>query len=67
MIVSQAYAGVLEYAPDRRVKFARDLGLCFPWFQNCGNVQGRDLMHRTCEQRLAIGGTEVTLPLITGP
>ena len=30
MVVSQAYAGILKYSPDRRIEFARDLGLRVP-------------------------------------
>ncbi len=65
MVVSQAYAGVLEHAPDRRIEFARDLGLRGPnRLQDGGDVEGRDLMHRTRQQRSAIVGTEVAFPLI---
>ena len=65
MVVSQAYAGVLKHAADRRIEFACDLGLRVPnRLQNSSNVEGRNLMHRTCEQRSAIGGSEVALPLV---
>jgi hypothetical protein len=46
MIVSQAYASVLKYAPDRRIEFACNFRLRFPnRLQNGDNVEGRNLMH----------------------
>jgi putative DNA primase/helicase len=58
MIVSQAYASVLKYAPDRRIEFACDFRLRFPnRLQNGDNVKGRNLMHGACEQRGVVATT----------
>jgi hypothetical protein len=66
MIVSEDNAGALEDSADRGIEFARDLRLGPPhWPQDGCNIYGRDFMNGPREERPAVCGPKMALPLVS--